>query len=147
MNTIPIQESMFETKTILLVENNEIVRTFLRTVLEMNGYKVIEAENCIAAITMCNENKNAIHLLLTEVTLPEMNGIELTRLVQIVCPEMRVLYMSGYSRDNLVNDLILDDKSNHIQKPFNIDDLMEKVRAVLCKVNSENSLTGVRNLF
>lgn len=129
--TTLLKEVTRGTETVLLVEDDEGVRNLARMVLEMNGYKVLEAESGNAAILICDNYKEIIHLLLTDVIMPGMSGLELTKQLKIARPEMRVLYMSGYTSNAIVHHGILDDKTNYIQKPFFPDALARKIREVL----------------
>lgn len=127
----PLKEITRGTETVLLVEDDEGVRNLARMVLEMNGYKVLEAESGNAAILICEKYKETIHLMLTDVIMPGMSGLELTKQLKITRPEIRVLYMSGYTSNAIVHHGILDDKTNYIQKPFFPDALARKIREVL----------------
>lgn len=84
-----------------------------------------------AALLICERHQEPIHLLITDVVRPEMSGSELAeRLIQL-CPEMSVLFMSGYTDDAIVHQGVLDAGANFIQKPFSPDALAGKVREVL----------------
>ena len=125
------EEALQGTETILLAEDEDIVRKLARQVLEMYGYQVLEAVNGGAALLICERYKEPIHLLITDVVMPEMSGRELAERRSQLCPEMRVLFMSGYTDDAIVHQGVLDAGANFIQKPFSPDALAGKVREVL----------------
>ena len=118
-------------ETILLAEDEEMVRKLARQVLEMHGYQVLEAANGGAALLICERHKEPIHLLITDVIMPEMSGRELADRLAQLRPEMKVLYMSGYTDNAIVHQGVLDEGANFIQKPFPTDALARKVREVL----------------
>jgi DNA-binding NtrC family response regulator len=119
------------TETILLAEDEEMVRKLARQVLEMYGYRVLEAANGGAALLICERHDEPIHLLITDVVMPEVSGRELSDRLSQLRPDMRVLYMSGYTDDAIVHQGVLDEGANFIQKPFAPDTLARKVREVL----------------
>jgi PAS domain S-box-containing protein len=129
--TAETEEDIQGTETILLAEDEEMVRKLAREVLEMYGYRVLEAADGDEALLICEQHKQPIPLLITDVIMPGMSGRELSdRLVQLR-PEMRVLYMSGYTDDAIVHQGVLDEGTNFIQKPFSTIALARKVRQVL----------------
>jgi two-component system cell cycle sensor histidine kinase/response regulator CckA len=119
------------TETILLVEDEEIVRGLAREVLEMNGYKVLESGDPQDAISLCQRHKGPIHLLLTDVVMPGMSGRTLADRVSKIRPGLRIAYMSGYTSDAIVHHGVLDADVRFIQKPFTPDSLARTLRAVL----------------
>lgn len=116
---------------ILLVEDEEMVRNLSREILESCGYRVIEAVNGAEAIEICEKDNLKIDLLLTDVVMPQMNGRELWEKLSLACPQIKVLFTSGYTDDIVVHNGIKNDETNFLQKPFSIDALMRKVREVL----------------
>lgn len=118
-------------ETILLAEDEDMVRTLARQILEMHGYQVLEAANGGAALLICERHKKEIHLLITDVVMPEMSGIELADRLAQLRPDMKVLFMSGYTDNAIVHQGVLDEGANFIQKPFPTDVLIRKVRSVL----------------
>jgi two-component system, cell cycle sensor histidine kinase and response regulator CckA len=125
------EESLKGSETILLAEDEEIVRNLLRDVLKRYGYQVLEATNGGAAFLICERYEGAIHLLLTDVIMPEMSGRDLENRLRQLRPEMKVLYMSGYMDDSIVQHGIIDSAIPFLQKPFTTEALARKVRAVL----------------
>ena len=119
-------------ETILLVEDEEMVRKLACTVLEKNGYRVLEAPNGEEALRIAQEHSaKQIHLMITDVVMPRMSGRELADCLESVRPEMKVLYMSGYTDDAIIHHGVLDPGIAYIQKPFAPDVLALKVREVL----------------
>ncbi len=118
-------------ETILLVEDNEQVRSLARTILKRNGYRVLEAEDGPRALSLLAEHDGSVHLLLTDVVMPEMNGKELYRRVFQRRPNVRALFMSGYADDVIAHCGIKNADVHFIQKPFSVQALSAKVREVL----------------
>jgi PAS domain S-box-containing protein len=118
-------------ETILLVEDQEEVRALAREVLQVSGYRVLEAANGPAAVAEATRHAGQIDLLLTDVVMPQMNGRELADRLGRVRPEMGVLYMSGYSDGALVARGALDARAPLLPKPFTSDVLATRVREFL----------------
>lgn len=118
-------------ETILLVEDEEIVRRMARMILEANGYRVLEAALGEEALLLCYQHAGEIDLMLTDVIMPGMSGRVLAERVGVLCPELPVLYMSGYTDDAIVRHGLLGDLLEFIQKPFAPETLTRKVRNVL----------------
>lgn len=104
--------------TILLVEDEEMVRRMTKEILEHSGYQVLAAPSGVDALRICEEFKQPIHLLLTDVVMPQMSGRELAEKLSRERPEMSVLYMSGYTDDALVQHGISNRTHAFLQKPF-----------------------------
>ena len=119
------------TQTILLVEDEQMVRNLLREMLESCGYRVLAAEDGRDALSICESYQEPIHLLITDVVMPGMGGRELADRLAAVRPEVRVLYMSGYTDNVIVHRGVLDERMNFIQKPFTLEMLLPKVREIL----------------
>jgi PAS domain S-box-containing protein len=127
-------KSLQGSETILLVEDEEIVRKLACTILQKNGYKVLEAPNGEEALRIVQEqNGNPIHLLVTDVVMPGMSGRQLADRVERLRPEMKILYISGYTDNAIVHHGVLEKGIDYIQKPFTIEGLARKVREVLDK--------------
>jgi PAS domain S-box-containing protein len=116
---------------ILLVEDEENLRRLAKQALESHGYKVIDAPDGATAIRISQEHKGPIHLLLTDVIMPGMNGRELANKVSPTRPEMKVMYMSGYTENHIGHNGTLDEGITLLQKPFTLPALKAKVREVL----------------
>jgi PAS domain S-box-containing protein len=119
------------TETILLVEDEANLRYLARQFLEKQGYKVIEAADGAVAMQIVVAHEGVIHLLLTDVIMPGMNGRELAQRVSEMRPNVKVLYMSGYTENVIGHNGTLDVGVRLLQKPFNLRDLKDKVREVL----------------
>jgi CheY-like chemotaxis protein len=118
-------------ETVLVVEDENAVRSLVRGVLESNGYSVLEARHGGDALSLCDLHKGSIHLLLTDVVMPQMSGRELAEYLSPLRRGMKVLYMSGYTDDALGEHRVLDPSVPFIKKPFTPDALARKVREVL----------------
>jgi two-component system cell cycle sensor histidine kinase/response regulator CckA len=118
-------------ETVMVVEDNESVRSFVRSVLESQGYVLLEAGGSEEALTLIEERSGPIHLLLTDVVMPRMSGPELAARLGPLHPETKVLYMSGYTDNAIVHQGALDAGTHFLQKPFVPDTLTRKIREVL----------------
>jgi PAS domain S-box-containing protein len=118
-------------ETILLVEDETNLRHLARQYLEIQGYKILEAEDGAAALQIVDGYQGTIDLLLTDVVMPGMNGRELATHISKLLPEVRVLYMSGYTENAIGHDGTLDPGINLLQKPFSLPALKDRVREVL----------------
>ncbi|MCF8039920.1 MAG: PAS domain S-box protein [Desulfohalobiaceae bacterium] len=119
------------TETILVVEDDDKVRKLAATILENRGYTVLQAGDGQMAQDTVRSEEGAIHLLLTDVVMPGMNGREVYRELASLRPGLKVLYMSGYTDDVISQGQILEEKVEFIQKPFGVEQLAAKVREVL----------------
>src|SRR5579864_6732399 len=119
------------TETILLVEDEANLRYLARQYLEKQGYKVIEAADGAVAMQIAVAHEAVIHLLLTDVIMPGMNGRELAQRISEIRPNVKVLYMSGYTENVIGENGTLDAGVRLLQRPFNLRDLKSKVREVL----------------
>jgi len=118
-------------ETILVVEDEEEVRKLAVRILQMQGYSVLEAPHGDGALLYCERHEGPIHMMVTDVVMPGMSGAELARRLAPLHPEMKVLYMSGYTDDAIVHHGVLGEGIYYIQKPFMVDALIRKVREVL----------------
>jgi len=118
-------------ETILLVEDEPNLRRLAHQYLEKQGYRILEAEDGAAALQIADGHKGKIDLLLTDVVMPGMNGRELATQITAQRPDVRVLYMSGYTENAIGHDGLLDVGVNLLQKPFSLPTLKDRVRELL----------------
>jgi two-component system cell cycle sensor histidine kinase/response regulator CckA len=119
------------TETVLVVEDAEAIRTLARKVLTAQGYTVLEAANGAEALRLAQEHPSPIHLVLTDLVMPGINGRELGKRLLSRFPALKVLYMSGYAGGAVVHQGALDDGSPFLPKPFTPEDLALRVRDTL----------------
>src|SRR5580704_17430995 len=119
------------TETILVVEDEANLRYLARQFLEKLGYRVIDAGDGAVAMQIAVAHEGVIHLLLTDVVMPGINGRELAQRISEIRPNVKVLYMSGYTENVIGHNGMLDDGVRLLQKPFTLRDLKSKVREVL----------------
>jgi len=121
-------------ETILVVEDEEQILEICRTFLDSHGYRVLTAGQPGEAIILCEKYKHNVHLLITDVIMPTMNGRELKERIEKLKPGIRVLYMSGYTSDVIAHRGVLTEDVTFIQKPFTMEDFLRKVKDILqCK--------------
>jgi len=118
-------------ETVLVVEDEEMVRSMVATVLGAKGYRVLEAMSVNEAVAALKEHPEPVHLVLTDVVMPGRSGRELARIVEAEYQHSRILYMSGYTDDAVVRWGVSSASAHFIQKPFSPDALALKVREVL----------------
>jgi two-component system, cell cycle sensor histidine kinase and response regulator CckA len=118
-------------ETVLVVEDEEIVRKLACEALEILGYRTLSAPDPGAAIEICSTHQGPIELLLTDVVLPQMDGRRLFDALSSQRPDLKVLYVSGYTENFIVHHGVLDKGLHFMQKPFNVNNLARKVREVL----------------
>ena len=118
-------------ETVLLVEDEPMVRELVREILAGKGYPVLEASNGTEAILLCDGHPGPVHLLLTDVVMPGMSGKELARRLVKSRPEMKVIFMSGYAEEVIADQGVLDAGTAFIKKPFSPGVLARKIREVL----------------
>lgn len=128
-------------ETILLVDDEEVVRTSIRKILEKFGYRVLEAQDGEEAKLICEHSQNLIHLMLTDMIMPNINGLYLARRLKLSRPHMRVILMSGNT--NLITDQydsLSAEDFELLPKPFALAELLSKVREVLDTPGKELSV-------
>jgi PAS domain S-box-containing protein len=118
-------------ETLLLVEDEPSILNMIKSMLEMQGYTVLASTKPLEAIRLARENPESIDLLLTDVVMPEMNGRELTKQLHDFYPQMKTLYMSGYTANVIAHHGVLDNGVNFIHKPFSRSELSHKIREAL----------------
>ncbi|MGZ8474555.1 MAG: PAS domain S-box protein [Candidatus Deferrimicrobiaceae bacterium] len=119
------------TETVLLVEDEEVVRRLAREILTGHGYRVLDAGNGREALLISEAHRGEIHLMLTDVVMPKLGGRDLAERIRPLRPDMRILYMSGYTDDAILRHGVLEDGIPFLQKPFTPEGLSRKVREVL----------------
>jgi PAS domain S-box-containing protein len=119
------------TETVLLVEDEELVRNLVRDILKQNGYFVLEAHHGTEALRVALQHSGPIHLLLTDVVMPQMGGRVLAQRLKSFRPAIRVLYISGYVDDATIQEGVSNPGTSFIQKPFTVETLSRKVRELL----------------
>jgi CheY-like chemotaxis protein len=120
-----------QSQTILVVDDEGTVRELVCTILRRRGYTVLEANRGVEALRICQEHAGPIHLLLTDILMPEMNGPALAERVTAFRPFTRVLYMSGYTGGTFVPHFGSKTETAFLQKPFSPDALAHKVHEIL----------------
>jgi two-component system cell cycle sensor histidine kinase/response regulator CckA len=118
-------------ETLLLVEDEETVRDLAQEILTMTGYTVLAASEATDALRIAEHHRGPIHLLLTDMVMPRMNGRELAERVSAMRPETKVLYMSGYAPEAILGRGLTNLIGPLLPKPFTPDDLLNKVREIL----------------
>jgi two-component system cell cycle sensor histidine kinase/response regulator CckA len=119
------------TETVLLVEDEDSVRQLVRETLESRGYRVLEAANGADALTLAAAHSDPIHLVITDVVMPGLNGHELVQQLQPARPGLKVLFLSGYAQDAFPSTAAADSQKTFLQKPFTLQNLTRKVREIL----------------
>ncbi len=127
----PISENKSGTETILVVEDEFMVRELVCDSLKNSGYTILEASNGKEAIEIFNNNSKKIDLILTDVIMPSMSGRKMVEILQEKYPGINALYMSGYTDDAIIKHGVLEPGMAYIQKPFSPKALIQKVQEVL----------------
>jgi CheY-like chemotaxis protein len=125
---IPISE---ENETILVVEDDKDLRAYLVEVLRDLSYRAIGAQDAVTALGILERSAVRVDLMLTDVVMPGMNGRELSRRAKELRPQLKVLFMSGYSRNAVVHQGRVDRDVQLIQKPVSLQDLSARLRDML----------------
>ena len=118
-------------ETILLVEDEAAVRVLVKSILERAGYRVIAAPDPVEALRESELFEGEVHLLLTDVVMPKMNGRKLADVLSSLRPSIRVMYMSGYAEDAITHQGALDPGTVFLQKPLSTETLLQRIRDVL----------------
>ena len=119
------------TETILVVEDDQMVRHSTRRMLEAHGYRVLVAESGAEALMLVEQHVEPIHLVVTDVVMPGMNGREVVDRLRARRPDVKALYLSGYTDEAIVHHGIIESGIPFLQKPFTLEALGRKVREVL----------------
>lgn len=126
-------EASHSTETLLIVEDEALVRDMTRLILEQVGFTVLVVPDGDEALKLIEENQQPIHLMLTDVVMPGMSGRQLADKVKMLRPSIRILFMSGYTDDAIVHHGVLEEGTPFLEKPFTPVGLIRKVREVLDK--------------
>lgn len=124
-------ESLQGSETILLVEDDDMVRDSALRILQRYGYRVLKAKDGKEALGICQQHEGPIHLMVTDVVMPGMNGKELSRRIESLYPGTKMLYMSGHAGDVIAHHGVLDPQTNFLNKPFSPEVLARKVGEIL----------------
>jgi len=134
---VPVKEVVgatgAESNTLLLVEDEAGIRELTSELLAGWGYEVLVARNGVEALEISGKHRGAIDLMVTDVVMPHMNGRDLAERMRQMRPEMKVIYMSGYTDNLVLQGGMVEEGSDFIQKPFSADTLAKRVRAALQK--------------
>ncbi|MBD3266987.1 response regulator, partial [bacterium] len=125
------EQDTYGHETILLVEDEQSLLELSQKMLLKRGYRVLSATTPREAITLAEKHAGEIHLLMTDIIMPEMNGRELADYLLTFHPNLKLLFMSGYTADVIAYQGILDQNMHFIQKPFSIRELSKKLRQAL----------------
>jgi len=125
-------------ETILLVEDDPMILEITTEMLEFQGYNILAADRPDKAIRLAGEHANKIHLLITDVVMPGMNGLDLAKKLTCLYPNLKLLFMSGYTSNVITHHGIINKGLAFLEKPFSLEDLSIKVRGVLDKTMDEN---------
>ncbi len=128
---IDTRARMIGSETILLVEDQPALRELMQTILERQGYRVLSAESPTQALEKAKSSAGAIHLLVTDVIMPGMNGRSLAEELRSTRPQMKVLFISGYTDDMVLQHGQLEVGMGFLPKPFSPETLGHKIREVL----------------
>ena len=118
-------------KIILVVEDNHHIRKLASQILRRAGYQVIEAANGLEALEVQQQYETTIDLLITDLSMPVMNGVELAQQLQVVTPELKILYISGYTDITTVVHDLNQDEIHLLEKPFTMTSLTQTVHQIL----------------
>lgn len=129
------ESELYGSETILVVEDNLQVRNLTRSLLKRQGYKVLAAESGKEGLSMMDQHEGPVHLLLTDVIMPDMNGKQLFERISQTYSDVKVLFMSGYTDNVIAHHGVIDPGVQFIQKPFSMKGLAAKVRETLDRGN------------
>ena len=140
---LPLNATHGRKPTILLVEDESVVREITRQVLEHAGYEVLESEGPREALCLAAEHRGRIGLLLSDIVMPGMNGLDLAHRIQAIQPRVTTVFMSGYAENAMLQKGLSDSRSTYIQKPFTIDMLLACVDKALASPASKDQAAAL----
>jgi two-component system, cell cycle sensor histidine kinase and response regulator CckA len=131
--TQEIKEAEGQGESILLVEDDEALRESMSTYLDLHGYKVLDASNGVRALHIASQYAESIQVLITDLILPKLSGVEIAREVAKISPQVVTLYMSGYTDRKLMDLDLTSPAVGFLQKPFALQSLLQKLREMISK--------------
>jgi nitrogen-specific signal transduction histidine kinase/ActR/RegA family two-component response regulator len=142
---LPEFDTLRGTETVLVVEDEEALRRLTRRILESRGYTVLDAPDGASAIKLLATTPARVDLLLSDVVMPGMSGRELVERILPVYPWLRVLFMSGYTEDTMLQHRVAELGIAVLEKPFTPDDLAAAVRSTLDRAPDDSAVSAVRS--
>jgi CheY-like chemotaxis protein len=130
-------------ETVLIVEDDDNLRKFAQEVLLLHGYRVLDAENGEDALRVCKKHDGQIDLMIADVVMPKMIGREAAERLQPLYPQMKVIYVSGYTDNTIVHHGVLAPGLNFLEKPFTLEGLARKVRETLDAEKNEHRTSNI----
>jgi len=127
----PLQQQTGGHETVLVVEDEDMVRDLVCSILKRFGYNILDAQDANHCMDILNKYDGPIHLLVTDVVMPGMNGKELYIKLSKQYPDMKVLFMSGYTNDVIIDRGVKDSEFEFIQKPISVQKLAQTVKRIL----------------
>jgi DNA-binding NtrC family response regulator len=118
-------------ESILIAEDDDILREMLREILQLNGYEVFDAQNGDCALKIFQEHRDRIQLLILDVMMPKLNGIEVYRELKKINPAIVAVFISGYPSHVIDTNMVHEEELTFIAKPFIINEFLEKIRELL----------------
>ncbi|MHC1728167.1 MAG: PAS domain S-box protein [Syntrophobacteraceae bacterium] len=129
--SMPLRRDLRGKETVLLVEDEGSILSLGKTILQRHGYEILATKSPTEAVEIAKNHPQPIHLLITDVVMPEMNGKDLKDKVSELKPDLKSIFMSGYTANVIAHHGVLDEDIDFLQKPFSVQALLEKVRDVL----------------
>ena len=126
-------------ETVLLVEDEDAVRRATAEFLKLQGYTVLEARDGLDALAVVKGSGSTIHLVISDVVMPNMSGGQLAKELEVRCPETKFLFVSGYPGKTVIDHKVLDFEANFLQKPFTLKQLSSKIREILGQSRAANA--------
>ncbi len=117
--------------TILLVENDPAIRATTREILELTGYRVLLAEDGLTGLCLFQQHRHEVNLVISDVAMPQMEGEELFRTLHTICPQIKMILMSGFPLDEVGKSLLAKGLAAWIKKPFQVIVLLDMIEQVL----------------